>query len=156
MLSGSGPWCSGECQRNDLRCWCCSSLSLFVFVLTEPDFRTLANPAVILATQSTLVILALAAIFPLIAGQFDLSVAAVMGTSSIAAAGVLSKSHASAGRGHRGRHCHRTDHRAFNGWLVTRVRVNSLIVTLGVATILPGLVDWYSSGLTIESGIPVV
>jgi ribose transport system permease protein len=129
-------------------------LVIIVFTLIEPEFRTMANLRVILATQSVLVVLALALIFPLIAGQFDLSVAAVMGTSAIATAGALSNIHApllvaiaigiaiGVGIG------------LFNGTLVTRIRVNSLIVTLGMATILPGLVDWYSSGLTIVSGIP--
>lgn len=124
------------------------------FALTQPDFRTLANLRVILATQSTLIILALAAIFPLIAGQFDLSVAAVMGTSSIVAAGVMSKNHAPLPVAIATGIVTGVVVGAFNGWLITRVRVNSLIVTLGVATILPGLVDWYSSGLTIVSGIP--
>jgi ribose transport system permease protein len=124
------------------------------FALTEPDFRTVANLRVILATQSTLIILALAALFPLIVGQFDLSVAAIMGTSSIVAAGVLSKNHAPLAVAVAAGIASGLIVGAFTGWLVTRVRVNSLIVTLGVATILPGLVDWYSSGLTIVSGIP--
>jgi ribose transport system permease protein len=124
------------------------------FALAEPDFRTVANLRVILATQSTLIILALAALFPLIVGQFDLSVAAIMGTSSIVAAGVLSKDHAPLAVAVAAGIASGLIVGAFNGWLVTRVRVNSLIVTLGVATILPGLVDWYSSGLTIVSGIP--
>jgi ribose transport system permease protein len=124
------------------------------FALAEPDFRTVANLRVVLATQSTLIILALAALFPLIVGQFDLSVAAIMGTSSIVAAGVLSKNHAPLAVAVAAAIASGLIVGAFNGWLVTRVRVNSLIVTLGVATILPGLVDWYSSGLTIVSGIP--
>jgi len=124
------------------------------FALAEPDFRTLANLRVVLATQATLIILALAALFPLIVGQFDLSVAAIMGTSSIVAAGVLSKNHAPLVVALIVGVASGLVVGAFNGWLVTRVRVNSLIVTLGVATILPGLVDWYSNGLTIVSGIP--
>jgi ribose transport system permease protein len=125
-----------------------------VFALTEHNFRTMANLRVILSTQSALLILALAALFPLIAGQFDLSVAAVMGTSSIAAAGVMSKNHAPLPLAIVVGILVGLVIGTFNGWLVTRLRVNSLIVTLGVATILPGLVDWYSSGLTIVSGIP--
>jgi len=116
-----------------------------VFLLTEPDSAR-CESRVILATQSTLVILALAAIFPLIAGQFDLSVAAVMGPRPIAGRWRALQEPCSAGRGQSWPHCHRTDHRGVQRLAVDPGQVNSLIVTLGVATILPGLVDWYSSG----------
>lgn len=125
-----------------------------VFAVHDARFRSLDNVRVVLATNSVLVVLAVATIVPLIAGQFDLSVAAVMGTASIVCGGALSNHHAplvvaillGVGSG--------TIVGLFNGLLVTRIGVNSLIVTLGVATILPGLVDWYSSGLTIVKDIP--
>lgn len=129
-------------------------ITVAAFASTEAHFRTLANLRVVLASNSVLVVLALATIIPLIGGQFDLSVAATMGAASIACGGALSHfrspvwlavligvgSGALVG--------------VFNGALVTIVGVNSLIVTLGVSTILPGVVDWYSKGLTIVSHIP--
>ena len=41
-----------------------------------------------------------------------------------------------------------------NGNTVARVGVNSLIVTLGVASVLFGIVEWYTNGLSISAGIP--
>ena len=40
-----------------------------------------------------------------------------------------------------------------NGNTVARVGVNSLIVTLGVASVLLGIVEWYTNGLSISTGI---
>ena len=89
----------------------------------EPDFRDHGQPARHpghpVGTRGAR---AGAAIFPLIAGQFDLSVAAVMGTSSIVAAGVLSKNpRAAVPGGHRNRISGLVVGRPINGWLVTRV-----------------------------------
>ncbi len=36
-----------------------------------------------------------------------------------------------------------------NGNTVARIGVNSLIVTLGVSTVLAGIVEWYTSGQSI-------
>ncbi|UJQ95121.1 ABC transporter permease [Mariluticola halotolerans] len=41
-----------------------------------------------------------------------------------------------------------------NGFIVTRMKVNSVIATLGVGTILTGLAFAYSSGVPIVSGVP--
>lgn len=41
-----------------------------------------------------------------------------------------------------------------NGFIVTKVRVNSVIATLGVGTILTGLAFAYSAGVPIVAGVP--
>lgn len=41
-----------------------------------------------------------------------------------------------------------------NGFIVTRMRVNSVIATLGVGTILTGLAFAYSAGVPIVAGVP--
>ena len=41
-----------------------------------------------------------------------------------------------------------------NGFIVTKMRVNSVIATLGVGTILTGLAFAYSSGVPIVAGVP--
>ena len=43
---------------------------------------------------------------------------------------------------------------AANGFIVTKVRVNSVIATLGVGTILTGLAFAYSAGVPIVAGVP--
>ena len=41
-----------------------------------------------------------------------------------------------------------------NGFIVTKIKVNSVIATLGVGTILTGLAFAYSSGVPIVAGVP--
>lgn len=94
-------------------------------------FRSRANIDIVLGNQSVLAILALAAVIPLIGGQFDLSVGPVLGLSSIATAAALSRFGApvlvavlvgvaiGAAVG------------LVNGALIAKVGVNSLITTLG-------------------------
>jgi ribose transport system permease protein len=129
-------------------------LVLIYFSVAATDFANMANLRVVLASESVLITVALAASLPLLVGEFDLSVVAIMGTATVVTGGLLSNSHwplllavlAGVASG--------ALIGAFNGLLVTRVGVNSLILTLGVSTILPGLVTWYTNGLTIVSGIP--
>lgn len=117
-------------------------------------FRSRANIDLILGNQSVLAILALAAIIPLIGGQFDLSVGPVLGISTIATSAALSRFGApvlvavligvalGAAIG------------LVNGVLIAKVGVNSLITTLGVSTVIAGAVQWYTEGQSIIRGIP--
>ena len=41
-----------------------------------------------------------------------------------------------------------------NGLIVTKLRVNSVIATLGVGTIIVGLAFAYSAGVPIVAGVP--
>jgi ribose transport system permease protein len=129
---------------------------IVVFSVMLPDsFATVLNFRNIVGNQSVLAILSLSAIIPLIGGQFDLSVGSVLGLTSIATASALSRFSAplwvavlvgpalGAAIGF------------FNGTLVARVGLNSLITTLGVATIITGAISWYTEGVSILTGIPV-
>ncbi|MDQ0618205.1 ABC transporter permease [Arthrobacter globiformis] len=114
-------------------------LMIFVFSALLPDtFPTSDNVKAILTDQSIPVILALAAILPLAAGEFDLSLGAVLGFSAITAialsnAGaplpvvILACLAVGAGVG------------IVNAVLVVKVGVNAFIATLASATILSGL-----------------
>lgn len=114
-------------------------LMIAVFsVLLPSTFPTLANAKAILGDQSIPIILALAAILPLAAGEFDLSLGATLGFSAITGislsnAGVplpvviVACIAAGAVVG------------AVNAVLVVKVKVNAFIATLAAATILSGL-----------------
>jgi ribose transport system permease protein len=128
---------------------------IVVFSVMLPDsFATVLNFRNIVGNQSVLAILSLSAIIPLIGGQFDLSVGSVLGLTSIATASVLSRFSAplwvavlvgpalGAAIG------------LLNGTLVARLGLNSLITTLGVATIITGAISWYTEGVSILTGIP--
>src|SRR5690242_7859419 len=57
---------------------------VLVFSILRPNtFATSANIKTIFASQSVLLVLALGVVLPLIVGEFDLSIAAVLGFSSI-------------------------------------------------------------------------
>ncbi|SOD71820.1 monosaccharide ABC transporter membrane protein (CUT2 family) [Jatrophihabitans sp. GAS493] len=126
---------------------------LLVFSLKSSQFHSSSNIRIVLGTQAVLGLLALASIVPLIAGQFDLSVGAIMGTTSIVTAAVMSRYHGNlalailvaVGVG--------LLIGLVNGLLVSRVGVSSFIVTLASATVLQGVVQWYSNGETISDGI---
>lgn len=137
-------------------------LVLFVLVLlffatydkTSDTFPTLLNFRNIVGNQSVLAIAGLASIIPLIAGQFDLSVGSIVGISSIGTAAALSRFDApllvavvvGIGIG--------ALIGLVNGLLVAKVGVNPFITTLGVATVIAGIIQWYTEGQSIITGIP--
>jgi len=123
---------------------------IIVFSITLPTtFFTLGNLQNVLGSQAVLLILALGLLFPLTAGEFDLSVASTLSMSSMTVAvlnaqlGVpLLPSLAAAlvvglvvG--------------LLNGILVVKFKIDSFIVTLGSATVMLGLVQWMSNSSSV-------
>jgi ribose transport system permease protein len=127
-----------------------------VFSIARPEtFATGANIQTILGSQAVLVILALALMIPLLAGDFDLSVAFLMGLCAM----VVAKLNADLG-------WPLVPSMAvalalgllvglINGWLVVVVGVDSLIVTLGIGTFLLGITELISDSNTI-TGVSTV
>ncbi|MFL5838927.1 MAG: ABC transporter permease [Thermoleophilaceae bacterium] len=127
---------------------------IVVFSLLRPDtFFTTGNFQSILTTEAVLVILALGVILPLAAGEFDLSVAAVLGFTAgllahlttdlgwsvVPALGLTLVAALAIG--------------AVNGLFVVRFGVNSFITTLGIGTVVGGLALAIFGAETI-GGIP--
>jgi ribose transport system permease protein len=120
---------------------------------TSSTFPTAANIKNVLGNQAVIGILALAIMFPLVCGEFDFSVGPVAGLSQVLTAGFMARLGvplvpaivvgiavgAFAG--------------IVNGTTVGRVGVNSLIVTLGISTVIAGIVSWYTNGQSIITGI---
>ena len=128
--------------------------AIIVFSLLRPDtFATATNWRAIATSQSVLAVAAMALIVPLIGGRFDVSVGGVIGITSIATAAAMSRydlplvlaMFIGTGMG--------ACIGFVNGFLVSRLGVNSIICTLGVATVLGGLVSWYTNGVPISSGL---
>jgi ribose transport system permease protein len=125
---------------------------LFVaFSLAAPrTFASVANVRVMIGGQATIVLLALAVLVPLRAGDFDLSISAVMILTGVTL-GVLTA------------HGYPVVVACFlvvllglvlgmvNGWLVVRFGIDSLIATLGTMTILGGLAGLISGNALITS-----
>jgi ribose transport system permease protein len=120
---------------------------------TADTFPTARNIQNLVSGQAVVAIIALAALIPLTCNEWDLSVGATAGMSSIFAATALSNG---------------TPILVFiligiglgvlvgvvNALIVTRLRVNAVITTLGVATILDGVVNQKTSGLAVAGNIP--
>lgn len=134
---------------------------LFVAVLvffsvwskTSGTFPTSANIRNVLGNQAVIGILAMAIVIPLVCGEFDFSVGSMAGLSQVLCAGFMARLGAplllAVGTG--------IGIGALiglsNGNTVARIGVNSLIVTLGVSTVLVGVVEWYTKGQSIITGI---
>ena len=130
------------------------AIVLVVFCLLRPDtYATSGNFQVIFGSQAVLLVLALGLILPLTAGDFDLSIAAVLTLSSMVLAiltvnkgwpllpAILVVLVIGLVVG------------AINGALVTLLDIDSFIVTLGSATVVQGVVLWMSNSNTV-SGVP--
>lgn len=128
-------------------------IAIVIFFTVLPasaaTFFTPANLSVVLANQSVVMVCAIAVMLPLITGNFDFSI----GANAMAAAMVCAAAQA---------HLHLPVVLAIlfavafgtlvgllNGWLVAIVQLDAFITTLGIATVLAGLIEWYSGGLPI-------
>jgi ribose transport system permease protein len=124
-----------------------------VFGLWMPDlFLTADNARVVAGDQAITAMLALALVVPLAAGVFDLSIAAVLGFSSVVVAwcqaqglspllGALLAVLVGAAVG------------AVNGLVVVRLRVDSFIATLAMSSVLAAGAYWVTGGQQIVEGI---
>jgi ribose transport system permease protein len=130
-------------------------LALFFTLLpaTSETFPTTANLRVVAITESVLVIVAMAALIPLIFNEYDFSVGAVCGLSAILTSSIVSGGQPLLVAVLAGVACG-LGIGLVNGLLVTIVRVDSVVVTLGMTTIVAGLVSWKTSGQSVVSGIP--
>lgn len=126
-------------------------VTFIVFSALRPEtFPTKANVFVnIFGTQAVPVVLALALLLPLVAGDFDISVAANLTLAAMIVA-ILNVDHgwnvmlaalvalvAGALIG------------AINGGLIVLLGIDSFIVTLGTSSIIAGVVLWISSSRTV-------
>lgn len=124
-----------------------------VFSFVASGFFTLNNFRIVLGSQAVLGIVSLASIVPLICGQFDLSVGANMGVSGIVLGTCMSRFGLSLPLAIFFALLFGLAIGIVNGFFVSRLGVNSFIVTLAMSTFLAGMVQWYTNGATISTGI---
>lgn len=128
-----------------------------IFGLLEPStFLTWGNISTMLGSQAVLVILALGLTISLTVGEFDLSIANVLVSASMTTAllnvdagwpiilSVLAGLSVGALVG------------LVNGLFIVRLGINSLIVTLGVGSVLQGLTLWISNSTTVSGVDPAL
>jgi ribose transport system permease protein len=124
---------------------------IVVFGILRPDtFLTTSNFSTIFGSQAILVVLTLALLPPLTAGDYDLSVAATLTLSSMTLA-ILNVNHGwSIGAAIAAALAVGLVIGIINGALVVLLGIDSLIVTLGTSTFIAGVVLWVSNSLTIS------
>lgn len=121
---------------------------------TSGTFPTAANIKNVLGYQAVYGILALAIMVPLVCGEFDFSVGSLAGLSQVLCAGFMANNGWPVWAAIVGAIGIAALVGLNSGYTVAKVGVNSLIVTLGVASVLAGVILWYSGGLTISTGVP--
>lgn len=121
---------------------------------TSSVFLTGDSLRVMVGGQAVIGVLTLGILVTMVAGNFDLSVGNIAGLSSVMTAsmyahhgwnmwvGILFGVALGAFVG------------GINGFLVTLLRVDPFIITLGTASAILGFVDWYSKDQSIVNGIP--
>lgn len=127
---------------------------ILLFSALKPDtFPTYFNLQAILGSKSIQAMVALAAMIPIAANRFDLSVAFVLGISQVLAIGLqgmgvpwplvvvlLLGMGALVG--------------FVNGFLITVIGIDSFIATLGTGTVLLGLNQWFTGGQQVLADLP--
>lgn len=125
------------------------------FSLAKPgSFATWNNYRSILNNQAVIVLLALGAMMPLVVGEFDLSVAGILGVAQALATGLCALQGlppalavplsiiAGAALG------------LINGLVIVKLKINAFVTTLASSTVMGGLVIWYTNGSPIYQGVP--
>ena len=126
-------------------------LVVLVFGILRPDtFLTTANFSTIFGSQAILVVLTLALLPPLTAGDYDLSVAATMALATMTLA-ILNVNHGwPIGAAIAAALAVGLAVGVINGALVVLLGIDSLIVTLGTSTFISGVILWISNSQTIS------
>ncbi|MBS1678390.1 MAG: ABC transporter permease [Actinobacteria bacterium] len=117
---------------------------------TSSTFPTSTNINTIVGNQSVLAIIALASIVPLLTGQFDLSVAAILGVSGVVVAACTNDLGLPLGVAIVAALAFGLLIGLINGVLVAYVGINSLIGTLGMTTLLFGVASAYTATPIVE------
>lgn len=131
-----------------------AALFFSIWPKTSTTFTSSANLRTLIASNSVIAIVALGALVPLVCYEFDLSVGAIAGLSSVFVATALA---------------HGTSVPlaiglgiglgilvgALNALLITRVGVNAVITTLGMSIILDGVINEKTGGLAVTGNIPL-
>lgn len=128
---------------------------IIVFTLLKPDtfftsftFQTIAN------ARSINALIAIAFMIPLISNNFDLSVASVLGLAQVLAIGLQSEYGLSWGTASVLVILMGAVVGLVNGLLITRVKINSFIATLGSGSLLLGLNQWFTGGRQVIGDLP--
>lgn len=124
-----------------------------VWPATAAVFPTTANLQILFGSSTVVAIAALASLIPLVCNEWDLSIGATAGLTSVFAAVVLTNGTSpllaialAVGIG--------VAVGLVNALLVTRLNVNAVITTLGMSIIIAGIITLKTGGVTVAGAIP--
>lgn len=135
-----------------LACLVVAALFFSVYGPTSDTFLTAANLRVLVGGQAVVALVALAVLVPLCAGYWDLSVGATAAVGAVFAASVMSNGSlvtaviiglvlgVAVG--------------VINALVVTRFKISAVITTLGMMSLLQGLINMKTGGVAVVSNIP--
>ncbi|QGG40327.1 ABC transporter permease [Aeromicrobium yanjiei] len=127
----------------------------FGFVSSVGDlFLSSGNLHNIFANQSVTGLIAIGMVIPLVAGYFDLSVAAIAGLSSVTFASVSGTHGQPVISGIVAAIGVALVAGGINALLVAVLRLNPFIATFGMYILIGGLLEWYTDGSPVGSGLP--
>jgi len=128
-----------------------------IFGYLRPEaFLSWANISTMLGSQAVLVVLTLALIIPLTAGDFDLSVASMLTLSAMLLAVLNARMGVPIGWAVLCCFAISVVVGLVNAGFILYFRIPSLIVTLGTGTFINGVVLWISGSMTISGIDPVL
>jgi ribose transport system permease protein len=149
-------WKFGQIERVGLPIFLVILIAAFALTPeTGPAFRTGQNINNVLANQSVTGLIALAMVIPLIAGYFDLSVAAIAGLSNVAVASLISEHGQSVAVSLIAGVIVGVLAGAINAFLVAGLNLDPFITTLGTYIFWAGGLALFTGGKTIANGIPL-
>ncbi|GGE04885.1 sugar ABC transporter permease [Aureimonas endophytica] len=123
-------------------------------ILSPRAFPTLSNFTNVLNQASLTMIIAAGLTLAVVVGELDLSVGFAASLHGILVTGLIVSSGLPIPLAILIVLCAGALIGLVNGLIVTKIKVNSVIATLGVGTILTGLAFAYSAGVPIVSGVP--
>ncbi len=126
-----------------------------VWPTTATNFPTMANLQLMLAGQAVTSVIAVAALIPLIANEWDLSIGAIAGMSAVFAASAMSGGTNWILAGLIGVGLAAVIG-VSNALLITRFGVNAVITTLGMSVVIEGIVNQKTGGIAVVSNLPRV
>ena len=128
---------------------------LALFSALKPEsFATFNNFRAILDNQTIVVLLAFAAMTPLIVGQFDLSIASVLSLSHIFVVGFIGKSHISVPLAVILTLALSLVYGLVNAVVVVKFKVDAFVATLATGSVIGGIGLWYTDGKTLYNPVP--
>ncbi|GFN33158.1 ABC transporter permease [Paenibacillus xylaniclasticus] len=123
---------------------------IILYSLIIPDiFPTWGNFSMMFSSKAVLVVLALAIMIPLVAGDYDMSAASILVLSSMIVATANVKLGLPIGVSVVLAILIGTLIGFINGAIVSKLNINPFIVTMGVSTLLNGITLWISGSRTI-------